>query len=97
MFQIIGMALIVSATVFIAFGLYGIFKFDNFYARILVSSKVDIIGSLTLIIGVIIYKGISFFSFKVLILMLMIIIINPLTSHLITRSAYISGYKVEDD
>ena len=77
------------------FGVVGIFRFDNFYLRLLVSSKVDTVGALTLIIGLIIRHGISYFSGKLLLIIGIMLILNPLVAHMIARSAYLSGYKLE--
>ena len=80
---------------FMLFGIVGIFRFENFYLRLLVSSKVDTVGALTLIIGLIIRHGISFFSGKLLLIIAIMLILNPLVAHMIARSAYLSGYKLE--
>ncbi|NSW89205.1 MAG: monovalent cation/H(+) antiporter subunit G [Firmicutes bacterium] len=93
----IGNILIVTALIFIFFGVYGIFKFKDFYPRILISSKVDTVGLITLMLGIIVKSGINFFSLKVLIILLLVIITNPLSTHSIARSAYISGYKVKKE
>lgn len=77
------------------FGVVGIFRFENFYLRLLVSSKVDTVGALTLIIGLLIRHGIGYFSGKLLLIIGIMLILNPLVAHMIARSAYLSGYKLE--
>lgn len=74
--------------VFMLFGVIGLYKFQNFYLRILVLAKIDTIGALTFMIGVILKHGFSFFSFKVLLIMVLFLILNPLTAHIIARAAY---------
>lgn len=74
-------------------GQIGIIKYKTLYKCMLVSSLIDTVAPLTIFIGVIVRQGFSFFSFKVLIIILIILIINPLTTHKISRSAYLSGYK----
>jgi len=81
--------------VFILFGVIGIHRFQNFYTRILVTAKIDTVGVITILIGTAIKHGASFFSLKVLLLMGIVMIVNPLTSHMIARSAYLSGYQTE--
>ena len=78
------------------FGVIGIFKFNTFYTRLLATSKIDTVGALTLIIGVAIRHGISFFSGKVVLLAIIMLIFNPLVAHILARSAYLSGHKLED-
>ena len=79
------------------FGVIGIYKFKSFYPRILVTSKVDTVGALTVMIGVIVRHGISYFSGKLLLLIIIILILNPLMAHIIARSAYIGGHKIENE
>ena len=93
--MIIGDIIVFAGIVFILFGVIGIIKFKNFYTRLLVTCKIDTVGAITIIIGIAIKHGISFFSLKALLLMLIMLIINPLASHMIARSAYLSGYQTE--
>jgi multicomponent Na+:H+ antiporter subunit G len=92
---IAGEIIIAIGVVFILFGVIGIIRFKNFYTRILVTAKIDTVGAITIFIGVAVRNGLSFFSLKVLLLMFVMVIINPLASHMIARSAYLSGYKTE--
>ena len=81
---------------FILIGVIGIHKFHNFYERLLVTAKIDTVGAFTVILGVAVKHGFSFFSLKALLLIAVLMLINPLASHLIARSAYLSGYKTGD-
>ena len=94
--ETLGNIIIFTGIVFMSFGVIGIFKFKSFYSRILVTAKIDTVGTLTLIIGLIIKHGISPFSLKLLFLLVIMMILNPLASHMIARSAYLSDYKAED-
>ena len=91
----IGDIVVIFGVLFILFGVIGIFKFPNFYTRILIGAKIDTVGVITIFTGIILKHGFSFFSLKVLLLVIIIIIINPLASHMIARSAYLSGYQTE--
>ena len=93
--KIAGEVIMLVGVVFILFGVIGTLRFRNFYTRILVTAKIDTIGAITLFIGVAVRNGFSFFSLKVLLLMAVLMMINPLASHTIARSAYLSGYKTE--
>ena len=94
--ELLGDIIIVAGMIFMLFGVIGIFKFQNFYTRILVIAKIDTVGALTLIIGLVVRHGASFFSLKLLLLLCIMMILNPLAAHMIARSAYLSGYKIED-
>ena len=88
--------IIIAGIILMSFGVIGIFKFKNFYPRILVTAKIDTVGVLTLMIGLIVKHNVSFFSLKLLMLLGIMLILNPLAAHMIARSAYLSGYKIED-
>ncbi len=93
----IGLTLIGLGIGFIAFGILGIYRFKNFYPRILVASKVDTVGFITIMIGVMVKHGLSYFSLKVFLIMILTLIINPLITHSIARSAFNSGYKIKKE
>ena len=92
---IAGEAIIALGMLFILFGVIGLLRFRNFYARILVTAKIDTVGVITILIGIAVRNGFSFFSLKVLLLMAVILIVNPLASHMIARAAFLSGYKTQ--
>lgn len=95
--HIISNVVITLGIVFMLIGAFGIFKLKDFYPRILVASKVDTVGMLTIIAGFIIRSGISFFSGKLVLIAIILIILNPLVAHIMVRSSYNSGNKVVDE
>jgi multicomponent Na+:H+ antiporter subunit G len=90
-----GDIIIAIGIVFVFIGVCGIHRFKNFYTRLLVTAKIDALGAVTILIGIAVRHGFSAFSFKVLLLMVILMIVNPLASHMIGRSAYLSGYQTE--
>ena len=93
--EIFSSVIIATGVIFMFFGVVGIFKFRNFYPRILLTAKIDTVGTLTLIIGLIVRHGAGFFSLKLLLLLGFMLILNPLAAHMVARSAYLSGYRIE--
>jgi len=89
--------IIYAGIAFIVLGIIGIFRFRNFYARIIVAPLIDTVGAFTIIVGIAIRHGFGFFSLKLLILIILLMIINPLIAHIMARSAYLSGYKSLDE
>ena len=81
--------------VFASIGLIALFRFNNFYPRVLASSKIDTVGTITILIGVVIRHGFSWFSAKALLLMFIIVLINPLVAHILTRYAYVAGHRID--
>lgn len=94
---IIGYILIAIGLLFMIIGTLGTYRFNTFYARILAGSKVDLVGELTILMGLILLNGWSYNSLKLTFMMLILIVINPLVSHAIVRSAIVSGYKVKNN
>jgi len=91
--RVVSNIFIIAGLIFMAFGVLGLFRFKNFYLRIISSSKADTVGTLTIIFGMAIRYGLSFFSAKLLLLAVLLIILGPLCNHMVARSAYLSGYK----
>jgi len=78
---------------FMLFGVIGIFqRKKDFYYRILVACKIDTVGFLTIIIGLAIRHGFSFFTGKLFLIAIIMMVLNPLVAHIMVRSAYNSGY-----
>lgn len=90
--EFIGLLIIGIGILFMLFGIYGLYKYKDFFARISLASLIDSAGFLCITLGAIIYVGISAFSLKILFLLLLILLLNPLANHYILRGAYLSGH-----
>lgn len=93
----IGNIIIVIGLIFMALGVFGIFRFRDFFARILITAKVDTVGFITVMIGLVIKHGFDFFSGKILLVFALYVITNPIATHAITRSAHLSGYRIKKE
>jgi multicomponent Na+:H+ antiporter subunit G len=94
--QLLGDIVIMLGILFMAFGIIGIYRFKNFYTRLLFASKIDTVGAMTILMGLIIKHGVSYFSAKLVLLIILMLILNPLVAHTTSRSAYLSGYNVDE-
>jgi len=94
---VLGEILIILGLLFMLFGVIGLFKFRRFYPRILIAAKIDTVGLITIFSGVMVRHGFSFFTLRVLLLLGLILITNPMTTYIIARFANLSGYKPESD
>ncbi len=95
--QIIGYILISIGVLFIIIGLIGIFKFHNLYSRILSAADIDTVGLITILIGVAFVSGFNMFTLKVLLIIIILMVINPIVTSSIASSAYFSGYKIKQE
>ncbi|MCL2864861.1 MAG: monovalent cation/H(+) antiporter subunit G [Lachnospiraceae bacterium] len=93
--EILGNIIIILGIIFMLFGVIGIFRYQNFFVRILIASKIDTVGALTVVIGLAVKHGFSFFSLRVVLLLVLMFIINPMVTHIIARSAYESGQNID--
>ncbi len=95
--QIIGYTLLAFGTLFTLVGVFGIFRFNNFYARLLSGANIDTVGLITCLLGVSFLSGFTWFTLKVILILVIILIINPIVTSSMAASAYFSGYKVKKD
>ena len=82
---------------FMVIGIIGMFKYKDFYHNILIAGKIDTVGLITVILGIALRHGVSFFSGKLLLIIAIIIGLNPLVAHVLARSAYSAGHKIKED
>lgn len=95
--NILGQILIVAGLIFMTIGTFGTYRFKSFYSRILAASKVDLVGEVTVLFGLILLNGFNQYSLKLFFIILLLILINPLVSHMIVRSAMLSGYRARKE
>ncbi len=87
--------LMISGMIFALFGMIGLFRFRHFYSRILITSNIDAVGMLLLLVGVALNSPSPAFAIKVAIVGVISLITSPLASHAILRSARDSGYRMK--
>jgi len=93
--EIIGSILLFIGLGFQLFGIYGLFKYEHFYVRLSLSSLIDSAGFITIIIGLMIYKGWDFSTLKLGFILVLMLLLNPLSNHILGRGAYLSNYHPE--
>lgn len=87
-FDIIGNILIFIGVFFAALGLYGVLKVKAFHTKLLIAAKIDTMAIITVLIGIAIRSGFSFFTLKVMLIIFFIIIVNPILSSRMALSAW---------
>ncbi len=95
--DIIAFIVMCIGLVFVLIGVLGIYRFRDFYSRILIAAKVDTVGFLIICAGALIKEGFSWFSLKVLLLIGIVMLINPVITHAIAHSAYHGGYRIHEE
>jgi len=93
--EIIGCFLVICGLIFQLFGIYGISKYNNFYTRLTLSSLIDSAGFITIIIGLMFYNGLDYGTLKLGFILLLMLLLNPLSNHILGRGAFLSNYHPE--
>lgn len=88
MIEWISNAFIGLGLAFLILGVYGLFRYKDFYTRILVASKVDTVGFLLIIIGMMLKHGFSFFTGKLLLMGIMMVTVTPFVATIVVRSSF---------
>lgn len=93
----LGNVIIIIGLILMAFGVIGMFRFKDYFSRVLVGGKVDTVGFITILIGLLLKNGFTYFSGKILLVLVLYIVTNPIATHAITRSAHLSGYRIKKE
>lgn len=91
---LIGQAVITLGLLITGFGVYAVLRLDGFYSRIVVTSKVEAMGFVTIVIGAMLITGFSPLAGKLLIILLFELLTVSVGAHAIARSAWASGYRI---
>jgi len=90
--QALGHAVIILGILITGFGVYAVLALRSFYARIVVTSKVEAMGFVTITLGAMILAGISLAGVKLAIILLFELLTVAVSAHAIARSAWKAGY-----
>ena len=85
-FVTIGNILIFVAVCFTFVGILGVYRFKDFYSKLMASSKIDTVAMVTLILGVAFRNGLSWFTLKALLILAFIMFINPIITSKVALS-----------
>ena len=77
--------------VFAVMGNLGVLIFPDVYTRLQASSTCTTTSILSILVGCMIFAGISAMTGKILVITLFFFVTNPIASHIIARYAYESG------
>ena len=83
----IGNIIIGVGIVIMFIGMFGFYRFKDFYSKLLVAATIDTMALITVLIGAIIRSGITWFSFKVVLILAIVLVLNPVSTSKIALSA----------
>lgn len=92
--QLFGQAIILLGILITGFGVYAFLRLDSFYARLVITSKVEAMGFTTITLGAILLAGIDIAAIKLAIILFFELLTVAASAHAIARSAWKSGYRL---
>jgi len=84
---IIGNGVIGAGVAMVFIGMYGFYKFNDFKSKLLVAATIDTMGLITVLIGAMIRSGITWFTFKVALILAIALVLNPVVTSKIALGA----------
>jgi len=94
MSEILGNILIGIGVLFVLFGTIGLVRLPDIYNRLQAATKCATMGTCSILLGVIVNRGISAVSMKALLCIIFILLTSPTAAHALARAAHISGVKL---
>ena len=88
MTQIIAVIFILVGFFFVTVAVIGVLRFPDFYTRIHAAAPIDSFGLAITLVGMAIYNGASLASVKILFIAVFILLMNPVSTHLLCKAAY---------
>jgi len=94
---IIGNIIIGIGIVIMFIGMFGVYKFKDFYAKLLVSATIDTMALLTTLIGAMVRSGFSWFTLKVTLIIGIVLVLSPVSISKIALSARNNNIEGEEE
>lgn len=89
----VGMVLIVVGLFFLVVAAIGMVRLPDLFTRSHAVSLTDSLGALFLLIGLALYQGFSTNLLRILLVLVIIYLLNPVIAHATVRAAYRAGVK----
>jgi len=86
--SILTVVFLLAGLVFVTAATIGVLKMDNLLSRLHVSGVGGTFGLLLISFGLFIYEGFSFTGIKILIIFFVMLVANPIGTHILAKVAY---------
>jgi multicomponent Na+:H+ antiporter subunit G len=84
---------VLLGSLFMLVGSIGVNRFPDFYTRAHASGKVDTLGIMLFIIGLMFYSGFNLISLKLGLIAVFVAMTSPVAAHALARRAVVFGLK----
>jgi multicomponent Na+:H+ antiporter subunit G len=92
--ELIGIVFFGIGIAFNLFGCLGLIRLPDVYNRLQASTKCVTFGTIFLLVGVLIYSGITAMGIKAILCLIFILLTSPTAAHAIARGAHHSRVKL---
>ena len=89
----VALCCILIGLIFLLIAAIGMVRFPDVYTRSHAVTLTDTLGAFFLLLGLVLYQGLSLNSVKILVVLSLLLILNPVISHATVRAALRSGLK----
>lgn len=87
------MVFLLAGAFFFITATLGLLRFPDLFTRLHATGKGDTLGATLILMGLVIYAGLTPESIKILIMLIFILLTSPVATHAISRAVYVSGIK----
>jgi multicomponent Na+:H+ antiporter subunit G len=92
--EMIGIVSIIIGLIFDFFGCLGLIRLPDVYNRLQAATKCVTLGTCSILLGLILFKGFSTVTIKAILCIIFIILTSPVSAHALARAAHHAGVKL---
>ena len=89
--DILSWVFLVAGSLFVVTGGIGLLRLPDFYTRVHAAGVTDTLGSWLILIGLLLQAGLNLVGVKLLILIAFLLLTSPLSTHALTKAAFLRG------
>ncbi|WP_291320972.1 monovalent cation/H(+) antiporter subunit G [Desulfonatronospira sp.] len=89
----LGVLLVLGGALFMLAGSIGLVRFPDVYCRAHAATKVDTLGIMLFVLGLVFFVGFSLTSLKMILVAAFVALTAPVAAHALSRRALIHGVK----
>ena len=90
---ILAIGLIILGLFFLIVGSIGMLRLPNVFVRAHALSLTDSLGAVLVLAGLAVYQGFNMNFLKIMVVLVLVYLLNPIISHATIRAAYRSGIR----
>lgn len=94
---VLAIGLIVLGLFFLIVGSIGMLRLPNIFARAHALSLTDSLGAVLVLAGLAVYQGFSMNFLKIMVVLVLVYLLNPVIAHATVRAAYRAGLRPSKD